>query len=122
MGDVAKDRILRQIYYDESGFGSINETYKEAKKLNPNITLEYTKQWMTKQTNRQLKHRDSGFNSYIADDTKQEYQIDLAVYERSAKYNDGFKFIFCCIDISSKELVGMPMKTKIINDVIINGN
>ena len=49
MGDVAKDRILRQIYYDESGFGSINETYKEAKKLNPNITLEYTKQWMTKQ-------------------------------------------------------------------------
>ena len=71
-----------------------------------------------KTKNKQLKHRDSGFNSYIADDTKQEYQIDLAVYERSAKYNDGFKFIFCCIDIFSKELVGIPIKTKTPNDVI----
>ena len=27
-----KDKIIRQVYYDEQGFGSINNTYKDANK------------------------------------------------------------------------------------------
>jgi hypothetical protein len=115
----SKDRILRQTFYNsDTGFGSINQTYQDARKLNPNITLAYTKEWLSKQKNRQLKHKDAGFNSYIADSKQQEYQIDLAVYERSAQHNDGYKYIFCCIDIFTKELVGIPLKTKTVNDII----
>ena len=35
--------ILRAIYYNEDGFGSICETYKEAKKQLNSITIEGTK-------------------------------------------------------------------------------
>ena len=32
MGQEDNENILRKIYYNEDGFGSINETYKEAQK------------------------------------------------------------------------------------------
>ena len=43
MGQEEKEHILRHIYYNEDGFGSINETYKEAKKQLNIITIEDTK-------------------------------------------------------------------------------
>ena len=32
MSDEDKNKIIRQVYYDEQGFGSISDTYKDAKK------------------------------------------------------------------------------------------
>ena len=43
MSQEEKENILRKIYYNEDGFGSINETYKEAKKQLNSITIEDTK-------------------------------------------------------------------------------
>ena len=43
MGQEDKENILRKVYYTEDGFGSITETYKEAKKQLNRITIEYTK-------------------------------------------------------------------------------
>ena len=44
MSQEDKENILRKVYYNEDGFGSINGTYKEAKKQLNSITVEYTKQ------------------------------------------------------------------------------
>ena len=38
MSQEEKEHILRKIYYNEDGFGSINETHKEAKKQLNSIT------------------------------------------------------------------------------------
>ena len=35
-----KESVLRKVYYNEDGFGSIQETYKEAKKQLNTITIE----------------------------------------------------------------------------------
>ena len=43
MSQEDKENILRNIYYNEDGFGSINETYKEAKKQLNSITIEDVK-------------------------------------------------------------------------------
>ena len=45
MSQEYKENILRNICYNEDGFGSINETYKEAKKQLNSITIENTKKW-----------------------------------------------------------------------------
>ena len=37
------DKIIRQVYYNESGFGSIAETYKEAREILNTITLNDVK-------------------------------------------------------------------------------
>ena len=48
-----KETILRQIYYDtEHGFGSIYETYKQAVKLLPSVTLNDVKEFLAKQASR----------------------------------------------------------------------
>ena len=56
MGQEDKEYILRKVYYNEDGFGSINETYKEVKKQLNSITIEDTKQWLGKQKEDKLKH------------------------------------------------------------------
>ena len=50
-----KDRIIRQVYYHESGFGSIVETYKEAKNILNTITLNDVNEFLEKQKTRQIK-------------------------------------------------------------------
>ncbi len=49
------ENIIRQVYYNESGFGSIVETYKEAKKILNTITLNDVKEFLEKQKTRQIK-------------------------------------------------------------------
>ena len=83
MSQEDKENIFRNIYYNEDGFGSIDETYKEAKKQLNNIIIEDTKQWLEKQKGRQTKAY-KGFNSYVADEPLEEIQIDLADFTRSA--------------------------------------
>ena len=46
---MEKENVLRKVYYNEDGFGSINDTYKQAKKQLNSITVEDTKQWLEKQ-------------------------------------------------------------------------
>ena len=38
-----KENLLRKVCYNEDGFGSVNETYKEAKKQLNSIIVEGTK-------------------------------------------------------------------------------
>jgi hypothetical protein len=93
-----KDKIIRQVYYHESGFGSIAETYKDAKKRLNTITLNDVKDFLERQKTRQIKG-SRGFNSYVADHALQEIQIDIAVFTDSAEENKGFAYCFVAIDI-----------------------
>ena len=111
MGQEDEENILRTIYYNEDGSGSINETYKEAKKQLNTITIEDTKTWLEKQKGRQTKAY-KGFNSYVADEPLEEIQIDLAIFTDSAPDNDGYKYVFVAVDVFAKIIWGVPIKDK----------
>ena len=49
MSQEEKYHILRTVYYNGYGFGSVNETYKEAKKQLNSVTIEDTKKWPEQQ-------------------------------------------------------------------------
>jgi hypothetical protein len=106
-----KDRIIRQVYYNESGFGSIAETYKEAKKILNTITLNDVKDFLERQKTRQIKGY-KGFNSYVADHALQEIQIDIAVFTDSTEENKGFAYCFVAIDIFTKFCHAVPIKDR----------
>ena len=55
------------MYHNEAGFGSVNETYKEAKQQLNSITIEDTNTWLEQQEGRQTKPYN-GFNIYVADE------------------------------------------------------
>ena len=40
-----KDKILKDLYYNETCYQSINNLYKEAKEKDTTITLNYVKGW-----------------------------------------------------------------------------
>ena len=111
MSQEYKENILRNICYNEDGFGSINETYKEAKKQLNTIAIEATKTWLEKQKGRQTKAY-KGFNSYVADEPLEEMQIDLAIFTDPAPDNNGFKYAFVAVDIFTKMLWAVPIKDK----------
>ena len=74
-----KEEIIAKVYLDPAGFGSINETLKDAKKYDKTITYDDVKRWKSKQTfGQQAKAR--GQNSFIADKPRDEYQMDLLFF------------------------------------------
>ena len=106
-----KEKISIHIYYNEDGFGSTNETNKEAKKQLNCITIEDAKKWLEKQKGRQTKPY-KGFNSYVAGEPLEEMQIDLAGFTRSAFENDGYRYCLVAVDVFAKMLWGAPIKNK----------
>ena len=106
-----KDTIIRQVYYDETGFGSISETYHNAKKILNTIKYNDVKDFLERQKSRQTKPY-RGFNSYVAHEPLQEIQIDIADFTASADVNDGFRYLFVAIDIFTKLCHAIPIKDK----------
>ncbi len=43
-----KNDIIKSIYYDRSGYSSIQKTYNDAKEKEPSITLKNVKDWFSK--------------------------------------------------------------------------
>jgi len=70
-----KDDTISKVYYDMGGYGSISRTLKEAREIDPSIKEIDVKKWKDKNLQRKTNLR--GHNSFIASETKQEYQIDL---------------------------------------------
>ena len=56
-------------------FRGIQQTYKQAKETNPNVTLKNVRDWFERSVARITSLR--GYNSFVANKPKQEYQADL---------------------------------------------
>ena len=70
-----KNKIISQVYNDPLGFGSNRNTLKDARKLDPIITLQDTIKW--KESNVERTTQLKGYNSYIAKGPYEQYQIDI---------------------------------------------
>ena len=66
---------IEKIYYDPGGYGSIYETYKDAKAKSKLIKLFNIKDWFATNIERQTQLR--GYNSYVSKGPKDEFEIDL---------------------------------------------
>ena len=107
-----KDKVKRQIHYDpDEGFGSINDTYKQAHHILNTIPINDVKEFLNRQKPRQTKSY-RGFNSYVAKEPLQEIQIDLATFTDSAPDNNGYKYAFVAVDIFTKMSWAVPIKDK----------
>ena len=107
-----KEKIIRQIWYDkDTGFGSIADTYKDAKQILNTITLNDVKVFMEKQQIQQLKAY-KGFNSYVANKPLEEIQIDIADFTASGALNNGYRYLFVAVDIFTKFCHAVPIKDK----------
>ena len=117
MTDVNKDDIKKNLYFDRSGFGSVQTTYQDAKKKEPKVTLNDVKEWFKK--NVEVKRKQRGFNSFVAPHNNHTYQIDLFFMGKTDFENEQkFRAGLVLIDVLSKYAVVVPIKSKDGPDVI----
>ena len=76
---MSKSDIIEKIYYDLAGYGSIQNTLKEARKYDNTITYDDVRNWKAKQPLGQ-KRQIRGTNRFIAKEPLEEFQIDLMFF------------------------------------------
>ena len=117
MSKLSKDEVLHKLYYNvETGFGSVNELYKQANKEGLGITLDEVRTFMKKQPIKQEKGY-SKYNSFSAPFARYEYQLDIMDMISLMKATgtsdlSSPRYGLICIDIFSKKLHIEPMKVR----------
>ena len=117
MSDSNKQKIINDIYFDRSGFGSKATTLKDARQKDKTITADDVNKFFRE--NVEMKRKPRGTNSFVAPHNNHTYQIDLFFIskediEAPQKYRGGL----VCIDVLSKYAVVVPIKGKETTDVV----
>ncbi len=108
-----KDKIISEIYFDPSGYGSVKNTYTDARMKDRRITLKYVQNWFSETL--EATKQPGGTNSFVAQEAYYEYQVDLFFINDL----EDQKFIIgmVCIDIFSKFAAVVPLASKKTGDV-----
>lgn len=108
---------LKDIYYNvESGFNGIDKLYRQARSEGLKIKREDVKEFLDGEDVYQQFMKKEEYNSYIADEPLDEFQIDL-IYMKDLSKND-FSYVLTCIDICTRVGDAEPVKTKGAEDVL----
>lgn len=98
------DNKLQKLYYNtKTGFTSSNKLYKQARKNNIDVTQKQINEFLNNQSVVQLFKeikKPKEFSSIVAKGIKDEYQMDIMIYDRY-EYNK-YKYILVIIDIHSR--------------------
>ena len=118
------DELIKKVYHDPGGYGSIQDTFKEVKKLNSSVKLDDIKDWFERTIERKKNLR--GFNSYISKGPLDEFEVDLfdvnylgqKEYPHGLLSIDNFTKVMWVIPIPSKSGVDILAGMKqIINNM-----
>jgi len=117
------NKFLHELYLkpDSSTYlAGINALYREAKKHFPRINKNDINKFLSKQDvytlhKPNIKYKPSNIISAGLDC---DWQIDLADMQKLKKYNQGYGYIFTCIDVLSKFGWAIPIKVKESKEII----
>ena len=103
-----KNETIAKVYNDRLGFGSHHNTLKDARKLDPTITLQDIIKWKSSNFDRttQLK----GYNSFIPKEPYDEYQVDI--FCMNDLLDQDYKIGVLMVDVFKKYTEVMPLKDK----------
>ena len=107
---MSKEEIISKIYHDPAGYGSVKQTYLEARAKDPSITYADVQKRLSKAVDQ--KKQLKGYNSFIANEPKEEYQIDLFFLKRSDFPTEDYIGGVLAIDIFSRFITIIPINLK----------
>ena len=114
-------KLLKYYYNPETGFLSATKLYKKLKEIYPQLTLKHVKDFINKQYTAQLNkpiHKPKVFSSIFSPMPKNNYQLDIMVYDRYA-FN-GYKYIIVVIDVYSRFSSARAMTSRKMKNIIEN--
>ena len=101
-----KNAIIKKVYYDPAGFGSMQATLKDAKAKDKTININDVKAWF--KSNVEQKRNLKGYNSFVVDGPFEEFQVDPCFFGdlKDKEYKGGLVII----DIFTKYATMVPTK------------
>jgi hypothetical protein len=114
MADIEIIReTLRKIYYDpKTGFISAQKMYL---KLNKTVPLSEIQKFLDEQEIYQISKEVRAkypFRHMIVYSTNDQWQIDLIDFSKYSRWNKGFKYLLCAVDVYSRKAFVEPIKSK----------
>jgi hypothetical protein len=113
-----------QKYYENFNFPNPKKLYTILKKDGYNYTQKNITEYLNKKDENQiLKPVKKSSTGHIVSYFPNEFwNIDIFDLSKFVKYNNGYKYIFCAIDIFSRHAYCEPMKNKDETNVILSLN
>lgn len=116
------DKQIKDAYYDpKTGFGSAQQIYRKLKARGFDVKLKDVKDvidnQLSKQVFKQAQIRKDQFSHIQSPSKGNNQQMDLLDMTKYSKWNKGYKWIMNCVDVYSRKLVSVPMKSKELKDV-----
>jgi hypothetical protein len=107
-----REKTLASVFYHpRTGFGSVEQTLKQAKLRDAGITRQHVRSFLAKREIRQ-RRKPLKVNSFVADFPRQEFQVDLLEMGEQAVPRYGF----VAIDIFSKKGACFPIRSKVASE------
>ena len=101
----------------DDGYGSISNTFKDAKVYNNDITLQDVKDWLAKKLGTKKNLRE--YNSFVVDACYIEYQLDLFFFQDLEKESSKKQpSALIMIDIFNDYCVVVEINSKQPDDVL----
>ena len=112
------NELLYSLYYNlenETAYSSKNKIFNKAKSLNKSVTFKHVTDWFQKQyspsIHKPIVKKIKRSKTFVKGPFEQ-FQIDLADLSNISKHNNNFKYLLFCIDIFTKYLFVVPIKSK----------
>lgn len=112
-----KQKIISNIYFDRSGYGSKATTLKDAREKDQSITMKDVEYFFRK--NVEIKRKQRGQNSFVVPHNNHTFQLGLFfISKNDIEATQKFRAGLVMIDVLSKYAVVVPIKSKNPADVI----
>ena len=114
------DNVINK-YYEENYYPNLDELYSILKNDNINVSKKIVKEFLEKQDIEQKTKevkRKKNESHIVAFYKNQLWQLDIFVLKKYSKYNEGYGYILCAIDVFTRKVYCEKMKNKDNNDVL----
>lgn len=105
---------MKRLYYDPtSGFMSLDKFVRKLKEDGQDVKRKDVKDFLQRQLTYQLNKQQAlpgQYSTYWVHNVRDEYQIDLMVYDRYEFHQ--YKYVLCLIDIKSRYANARPLTNK----------
>ena len=113
MSDTSKETTIEQIYENPvTGYGYVNDTFKQAYKIGPSIKLSDVREHLNKYQHSQTQFQYNKHNSFVSPHPLFEIEIVLVDMSTKASVNEALRYGFVGIDNVTKYAWVVPITKK----------
>ena len=115
---------LSDIYFDPrnpGSFGGVEKLFRQAKLKYPSVKRDQVRDWLASRFEYSLfkdARKKWKRNKIYVSRIDEQWEIDLLDYTNFSRQNSGVKYLLVIIDVFSKYLFALPLKTKKADEIV----